>query len=80
MNDTYRYAVMGVQEIKRSFRDDIESALHRRHGPAPDPAATERVWEEWAAMEAAGDIGDVAAPLLLPPVPWRKLDIRPAGR
>lgn len=61
MDDTYRYADMGVQEIERAFRDDIESALHRRYGLAPDPAIKERVREEWAAMEAAGDIGDVAA-------------------
>ncbi|WP_304973810.1 DnaB-like helicase C-terminal domain-containing protein [uncultured Alistipes sp.] len=52
---------MGIQEIKQSFHDDIESALHRRYGPAPNPAVTERVREEWAAMEAAGDIEDVAA-------------------
>lgn len=61
MDGIYRYANMGVQEIKRSFHDDIESALHRRYGPAPDPAVTERVREEWAVMEAAGDIEDAAA-------------------
>lgn len=61
MDGIYRYAGMGIQEIKQSFHDDIESALHRRYGPAPDPAVTERVREEWAAMEAAGDIEDVAA-------------------
>lgn len=60
MNDTYRYAGMGIQEIKRSFHDDIKSALRTRYGPAPDPAITERVQEEWAAMEAAEDIGEVA--------------------
>lgn len=61
MDNTYRYASMGIQEVKRFFHDDIESALHRRYGPTPAPAIAERVREEWAAMESAGDIEDVAA-------------------
>ena len=76
----YQYDDMTAESVAFSLGKTVAKVLRTRYGPTPDPAIIKRVQEEWSAMEAAGDIGDVAAPLLLPPVPWRKLDIRPAGR
>lgn len=63
MNPAFRsqYDGLSLEVIATSLGKTVEAALHRRYGPAPDPAIEERVREEWAAMEAAGDIGDVAA-------------------
>lgn len=57
----YQYNGMTAEAVALSLGKTVAKVLRTRYGPTPDPAIIKRVREEWTAMEASGDIEDVAA-------------------
>lgn len=57
----YQYDGMSAEDVIASLGETVAKAVKAHYGSTPDAAIVRRVREEWSAMEASGDIEDVAA-------------------